>query len=119
VRLRRSPLLSRRRRLTPLTRLADRKGGPLALTDANLVLGRILPDFFPKVFGPNENEALDPQASLDAFQSLEKRIRAESAFEGSIDELVYGFVTGPSARGAARIRRCSLLTIRRHFHSGE
>lgn len=73
---------------------ADRKGGPLALTDANLVLGRILPDFFPKVFGPRENEALDPQASLDAFQALEKRIRAESAFEGSIDELVYGFVTG-------------------------
>ena len=58
------------------------------------MLGRILPDFFPRVFGPNENEPLDPQASLDAFQALEKRIRAESAFEGSIDELVYGFVTG-------------------------
>lgn len=71
-----------------------RKGGPLALTDANLVLGRIVPDFFPKVFGPKENEALSPQASLDAFATLEKQIRAESNFEGSIDELVYGFVKG-------------------------
>lgn len=70
----------------------------MALTDANLVLGRILPEFFPKVFGPRENEALDPQASLDAFQALEERIRAESAFEGSIDELVYGFVTGASSK---------------------
>lgn len=31
-----------------------KKGGYLAITDANLALGRILPDTFPKIFGPNE-----------------------------------------------------------------
>lgn len=34
-------------------------GGNLAVTDANAVLGRIVPDFFPKIFGPNEDEPLD------------------------------------------------------------
>lgn len=34
-------------------------GGKLAVTDANAVLGRIVPDFFPNIFGPNEDEALD------------------------------------------------------------
>ncbi len=40
-----------------------RKGGHLAITDANLLLGRILPDFFPKIFGPNEDAPLDEQAA--------------------------------------------------------
>jgi N-methylhydantoinase A/oxoprolinase/acetone carboxylase beta subunit len=31
-----------------------KKGGHLAITDANLALGRILPEMFPKIFGPNE-----------------------------------------------------------------
>lgn len=35
-----------------------RKGGPLTVTDANLFLGRLVPKYFPSVFGPNENEAL-------------------------------------------------------------
>ena len=33
-----------------------RKGGPATVTDANLFLGRLLPEFFPKIFGKNENE---------------------------------------------------------------
>ncbi|VDM76773.1 unnamed protein product [Strongylus vulgaris] len=36
-----------------------RKGGHLSITDANLVLGRILPEYFPKIFGPNCDESLD------------------------------------------------------------
>ena len=32
-----------------------KKGGSLAVTDANLVLGRLLPNHFPKIFGPNED----------------------------------------------------------------
>ena len=43
-----------------------RKGGYLAITDANLLLGRILPDFFPKIFGPNEDEPLDGNAARSA-----------------------------------------------------
>lgn len=51
-----------------------RKGGPLTITDANLVLGRILPEYFPKIFGPDENLPLDEDASLAAFQKLTNEI---------------------------------------------
>lgn len=36
-----------------------KKGGCLAITDANLLLGRLLPEFFPKIFGSDENQPLD------------------------------------------------------------
>lgn len=47
-----------------------RKGGPLTVTDANLFTGRIVPDFFPKIFGPNENEPLDFEAAKTKFEEL-------------------------------------------------
>ncbi len=36
-----------------------RRGGPLAVTDANVMVGKLIPDFFPKIFGPGQNEPLD------------------------------------------------------------
>lgn len=56
-------------------------GGPLAVTDANLVLGRLLPNYFPKIFGPNENEPLDLEAAKYAMNKL--------ALEVSVHPLVY------------------------------
>lgn len=47
-----------------------RKGGPLTVTDANLALGRLVPEHFPSVFGPNENEPLDQEVVLAKFQEL-------------------------------------------------
>ena len=58
-----------------------RKGGPLTVTDANLCLGRLLPDYFPKIFGPNENEALDLCAALDMFDQLTSQINAFAAID--------------------------------------
>lgn len=40
------------------------------MTDANLILGRLIPEYFPALFGPNGNEPLDRQASLTKFQQL-------------------------------------------------
>lgn len=40
------------------------------MTDANLVLGRVIPEFFPKIFGPNEDEALDYDGARAAFIEL-------------------------------------------------
>lgn len=51
-----------------------KKGGPLTVTDANLTLGRILPEYFPKIFGPNENEALDKLATTAKFEKLRNEI---------------------------------------------
>lgn len=74
-----------------------RKGGPLTVTDANLFLGRLLPDFFPKIFGENENEGLDEQASRKLFEDLTREINNEIAQgqkekEMTPDEVAYGFI---------------------------
>ncbi|RAO71227.1 uncharacterized protein BHQ10_007239 [Talaromyces amestolkiae] len=73
-----------------------RKGGPLTVTDANLFLGRLLPDFFPKIFGKNENEGLDEEASRKKFENLTKQINEElcKSDEDKMtpDEVAYGFI---------------------------
>ena len=52
-----------------------KKGGPLTVTDANLALGRLLPEYFPKIFGPNENEPLDTTRTIEAFDKLTTEVR--------------------------------------------
>lgn len=69
-----------------------RKGGPLTVTDANLFLGRLLPDFFPKIFGKNEDEPLDPEASKKLFEELTKEINSKTDKHMSADEVAYGFI---------------------------
>lgn len=51
-----------------------KKGGPLTVTDANLILGRLLPEYFPKIFGPNENEPLDKAKTIEAFERLTSQV---------------------------------------------
>ncbi|KAK3803740.1 hypothetical protein RRG08_029668 [Elysia crispata] len=46
------------------------KGGPLTITDANLCLGRLLPEYFPHIFGETEDKPLDKVASMKAFEKL-------------------------------------------------
>ncbi|KAI1165541.1 hydantoinase B/oxoprolinase [Nemania serpens] len=70
-----------------------RKGGPAAVTDANLFLGRLLPEFFPKIFGKNENEGLDYQASKKVIEELTDQINKETGKNMSLDEVAYGFLT--------------------------
>jgi 5-oxoprolinase (ATP-hydrolysing) len=51
-----------------------RRGGPLAVTDANVMVGKLLPDFFPKIFGPQQNQPLDDKAVQAAFEKLAKEV---------------------------------------------
>ena len=51
-----------------------RRGGPLAVTDANVMVGKLIPDFFPKIFGPLQNELLDADAVRSAFATLAEEI---------------------------------------------
>ncbi|KAF7373371.1 hypothetical protein MSAN_00546700 [Mycena sanguinolenta] len=69
-----------------------RKGGPLAVTDANLLLGRLVVDYFPKIFGKSEKEPLDEDASRTAFEKLAAEINENSEKKLSFDEIVYGFI---------------------------
>jgi 5-oxoprolinase (ATP-hydrolysing) len=64
-----------------------RRGGPLAVTDANVMLGKIQPRYFPKVFGPGANEALSLDVVQEKFAALAVRTErvAEDVAEGFID----------------------------------
>lgn len=77
----------------------SRKGGPLAVTDANLMLGRLLPEYFPKIFGKSEKEPLDREASRGAFEKVAKEINEGSSQdrELGLDEIVYGCVAAQSS----------------------
>ncbi len=60
-----------------------RRGGPLAITDANVLLGRLLPERFPQVFGPAANEGLDVAAVREAFVELAAAVVANTACENA------------------------------------
>jgi 5-oxoprolinase (ATP-hydrolysing) len=64
-----------------------RRGGPLAVTDANVMVGKIQPRYFPKVFGPKGDEALDASAVQEKFSALAGRTGrgAEVVAEGFIN----------------------------------
>ncbi|MGB6284830.1 MAG: hydantoinase B/oxoprolinase family protein [Xanthobacteraceae bacterium] len=51
-----------------------RRGGPLAMTDANVMVGKLIPEFFPQIFGPGQNLPLDAAAVRNAFAALSKQI---------------------------------------------
>ena len=65
-----------------------RRGGPLAVTDANVMLGKVQPKYFPHVFGAQGNEPLDAHAVREKFEQLVKRIKdgrtAEQVAEGFV-----------------------------------
>ncbi|KAJ1643421.1 hypothetical protein J3B02_001321 [Coemansia erecta] len=70
-----------------------RKGGELALTDANLVLGRLRSAHFPSIFGPNEDEPLDMEAPRRLFEQLAQTIAASNgAASMTVEALAIGFV---------------------------
>jgi 5-oxoprolinase (ATP-hydrolysing) len=69
-----------------------RKGGYLAVTDANVQLGRIVPEFFPSIFGPNENEPLDAISASIAFEKLAIEIGKHVGKVPSADEVAAGFI---------------------------
>jgi 5-oxoprolinase (ATP-hydrolysing) len=65
-----------------------RRGGPLAVTDANVMVGKLLPDFFPKIFGLAQNEPLDAGAVGEAFAALAKNVGDKSAPEQIADGFI-------------------------------
>jgi 5-oxoprolinase (ATP-hydrolysing) len=74
-----------------------RKGGSLAVTDANLQLGRIVPAFFPHIFGKGEDQPLDAEATGAAFRAMADAVNSHQRGLGdahvmSVDEVAAGFV---------------------------
>uniref|UniRef100_A0A0A1X761 5-oxoprolinase n=2 Tax=Zeugodacus cucurbitae TaxID=28588 RepID=A0A0A1X761_ZEUCU len=74
-----------------------KKGGPLTVTDANLILGRLLPEYFPKIFGPKENEALDFAVTKEKFEKMRVVINEYLQSGGdtkqlSVEDVALGFI---------------------------
>jgi 5-oxoprolinase (ATP-hydrolysing) len=86
-----------------------RRGGPLAVTDCNVMLGKIQPDFFPRVFGPSADVALDASVVRDKFAALAGEIAAATGEAPRSPEAVAeGFLTIAVANMANAIKQISV-----------
>jgi 5-oxoprolinase (ATP-hydrolysing) len=79
-----------------------RRGGPLAVTDANLMVGKIQPRYFPHVFGPQANEALSAEAVVGKFSELAQRTGR------SAEEVAEGFIAIAVQQMANAIKKISV-----------
>lgn len=87
---------------------AYRKHGPLTITDAQILLGRIQPKWFPQVFGPHANEPLDAQAVKTGFTELAQQISAETGQPLSAVEIAYGCLEIAITHMANAIKKISV-----------
>ncbi|GAB4342234.1 MAG: hydantoinase B/oxoprolinase family protein [Desulfobulbaceae bacterium] len=90
-----------------------RKNGFLSVTDANLLLGRLQPDYFPRIFGPSEDQPLDRTAVEREFAALADRINADPANAGrpplSPEEAALGFLDVANEVMVRPIREISIM----------
>jgi len=69
-----------------------RRGGQLAVTDCNVMLGKIQPAYFPKVFGPAADAPLDYDAVRQQFTALAEHIYQETGNRRTPEEVAEGFI---------------------------
>jgi 5-oxoprolinase (ATP-hydrolysing) len=81
-----------------------RRGGPLAVTDANVMVGKLIPDFFPRIFGPQQDLPLDADAVAAAFAALAKEIGGGRSSE----EVADGFIKIAVENMANAIKKISV-----------
>ncbi|MBX6327278.1 MAG: hydantoinase B/oxoprolinase family protein [Pseudolabrys sp.] len=80
-----------------------RRGGPLAVTDANVMVGKLIPDFFPKIFGPSQNLPLDAHAVRNAFVDLAQQVGGKTP-----EEVADGFIKIAVENMANAIKKISV-----------
>ncbi|MGW8186805.1 MAG: hydantoinase/oxoprolinase family protein, partial [Desulfobacterales bacterium] len=86
-----------------------RRGGPLAVTDCNVMLGKIQPDYFPRVFGPDGIQRLDEQVVRQKFLSLAATIaEATSSPVLTPEEIAEGFLRIAVENMANAIKKISV-----------
>ncbi|MBX3602908.1 MAG: hydantoinase B/oxoprolinase family protein [Rubrivivax sp.] len=85
-----------------------RRGGPLAVTDANVMLGKIQPAHFPAVFGPRGDEALDREVVVAKFTALAAEVQAATGRETTPESLAEGFLQIAVQNMANAIKRISV-----------
>ncbi|MEW5422172.1 hydantoinase B/oxoprolinase family protein [Amorphus sp. 3PC139-8] len=81
-----------------------RRGGPLAVTDANVMVGKLLPDEFPKIFGPDQDQPIDIEIVRERFET----VAAEIGDGRSAAEVADGFLTIAVENMANAIKKISV-----------
>ncbi|ORT55113.1 hydantoinase B/oxoprolinase family protein [Streptomyces sp. CB03238] len=69
-----------------------RRGGPLTVTDANVMLGRVQPEHFPAVFGPDGDQPLDAEVVRTRFTALAEEVRRHTGTARTPEEVAAGFL---------------------------
>jgi 5-oxoprolinase (ATP-hydrolysing) len=85
-----------------------RNGGPLTLTDANVLLGRIQPPEFPRVFGPDGDQPLDEKVTRAKFNELATQITGQTGDTRGPEQVAAGFVEIAVANMANAIKKISV-----------
>ncbi|MFE1339939.1 hydantoinase B/oxoprolinase family protein [Streptomyces sp. NPDC058733] len=85
-----------------------RAGGPLAVTDANVMLGRIQPAHFPAVFGPDGDQPLDADVVRDRFTALAREIRDHTGDDRTPEQVAEGYLQIAVANIANAVKRISV-----------
>jgi 5-oxoprolinase (ATP-hydrolysing) len=85
-----------------------RRGGPLCATDANVLLGKIQPTHFPKVFGPRADEPLDRDVVQQKFAVMAMQVRQATGRETTPESLAEGFLQIAIQNMANAIKRISV-----------
>jgi 5-oxoprolinase (ATP-hydrolysing) len=84
------------------------RGGPLTVTDANLLLGRIQPDYFPATFGPDANQPLDRGAVETAFAKLAADVSTATGQPITPEQTAAGFLRVAGENMANALRHISI-----------
>lgn len=85
-----------------------RRGGPLTVTDCNVMLGKIVPGHFPHIFGPDANQPLDTAIVRSKLEEMGAEIAAATGRHLSPEEIAEGFVTIAVANMANAIKKISV-----------
>ena len=84
------------------------RGGPLAVTDIHVLLGRLRPEHLPSVFGPDGTAALEVEVVRRRFAALAAQMTASTAIAQSAEEVAEGFLTVAVDTMANAIKHVSL-----------
>ncbi|MDZ8227707.1 hydantoinase/oxoprolinase family protein [Nostoc sp. ChiVER01] len=85
-----------------------RRGGPLTVTDANVMLGKIHPQYFPSVFGIDGNLPLDKDTVIQQFTQLAQDIQGATLNHSTPEQVAAGFIAIAVENMANAIKKISL-----------
>jgi len=84
------------------------RGGPLTVTDCNVLLGKLQPHLFPHVFGPNGDQPLDATASKYSATLIAQAVEAKTGTRPSLEAIAEGFIAVAIEHMARAIKRVSV-----------